>query len=205
MNKHVRLALSAAIAACLMPGLALAQNNDQAQTTAPPAASKRPKAQQPSAANAKSLEQVVVTGNTATGGLKKIDTSYTVTTATAEQIKMANPKSTADLLKISPGLWPESTGGQTGANIEIAGFPGGGDAPYFSTQMMGSPLYGMPTLSFFETTSIFRLDDTVDRTEIVQGGPSVVFGDGQIGATANFILKQGTEVPSGSIGVTYGS
>ncbi|HET6804478.1 MAG TPA: TonB-dependent receptor [Frateuria sp.] len=210
MNKHVRLALSAAIAACLLPSLALAQNDDQAQDTAPqtnaaPPANAQAQQQKPSAANAKNLEQVVVTGNTATGGLRKIDTSYSVTTATAEQIRMANPKSTADLLKISPGLWPESTGGQTGANIEIAGFPGGGDAPYFSTQMMGSPLYGMPTLSFFETTSIFRLDDTVDRTEIVQGGPSVVFGDGQIGATANFILKQGTEVPSGSIGVTYGN
>jgi outer membrane receptor protein involved in Fe transport len=210
MNKHVRLALSAAIAACLMPSIALAQNDDQAQNTAPQTDATQPanaQAQQqpPSKASAKNLEQVVVTGNTATGGLRKIDTSYSVTTATAEQIRLANPKSTADLLKISPGLWPESTGGQTGANIEIAGFPGGGDAPYFSTQMMGSPLYGMPTLSFFETTSIFRLDDTVDRAEIVQGGPSVVFGDGQIGATANFILKQGTEVPSGSIGVTYGN
>jgi outer membrane receptor protein involved in Fe transport len=193
-----------------MPSIALAQNDDQAQNTAPQTDATQPanaQAQQqpPSKASAKNLEQVVVTGNTATGGLRKIDTSYSVTTATAEQIRLANPKSTADLLKISPGLWPESTGGQTGANIEIAGFPGGGDAPYFSTQMMGSPLYGMPTLSFFETTSIFRLDDTVDRAEIVQGGPSVVFGDGQIGATANFILKQGTEVPSGSIGVTYGN
>ena len=141
----------------------------------------------------------------ATGGLRKIDTSYSVTTATAEQIKMANPKSTADLLKIAPGLWPESTGGQTGANIEIAGFPGGGDAPFNTVQLMGSPLYGMPTLSFFEQTTIFRLDDTIDRAEIVLGGPSVVFADGQIGATENFILKQGTEVPSGSIGVTYGN
>jgi hypothetical protein len=42
-------------------------------------------------------------------------------------------------------------------------------------QMMGSPLYGMPTLSFFEQTSIFRLDDTVERAEIVQGGPSAVW------------------------------
>jgi outer membrane receptor protein involved in Fe transport len=204
-TKHLtRLALTAAIAAILVPGLAMAQDDAQVQEgTAPARTTSRD--QKPSAASAKSLEQVVVTGNTATGGLRKIDASYSVTTATAEQIKMANPKSTADLLKISPGLWPESTGGQTGANIEIAGFPGGGDAPYFSTQMMGSPLYGMPTLSFFETTSIFRLDDTVDRAEILQGGPSVVFGDGQIGATANFILKQGTDVPSGSIGVTYGS
>lgn len=202
MNKHVRLALSAAIAACLMPGLVLAQNNDPAQSSAPTSTSKPAK---PDASKAKTLDQVVVTGNTATGGLKKIDTSYTVTTATAEQIRMANPKSTADLLKIAPGLWPESTGGQTGANIEIAGFPGGGDAPFNSVQLMGSPLYGMPTLSFFEQTTIFRLDDTIDRVEIVQGGPQVVFADGQIGATENFILKQGTEVPSGSVGVTYGS
>ena len=76
-------------------------------------------------------------------------------------------------------MWPESTGGQTGANIEIAGFPGGGDAPYFTALLMGSPLYGMPTLSFFETTSIVRLDDTVKSVEILQGGPSVVFAGGK--------------------------
>lgn len=203
-KKLSRLSLPAAIAAILFCGATMAQDATPAQASQAPA--KKSTAQQKAeAAKAKTLEQVVVTGNTATGGLRKIDTSYSVTTASAEQIKMANPKSTADLLKISPGMWPESTGGQTGANIEIAGFPGGGDAPYFSTQLMGSPLYGMPTLSFFETTSIFRLDDTVERVEILQGGPSVVFGDGQIGATANFMLKTGTDVPSGSVGVTYGN
>lgn len=200
-TKHLtRLALSAAIAATLMPAFALAQD-----AAAPASGSARNAQAKPDASKAKNLDQVVVTGNAATGGLKKIDTSYSVTTATAEQIKMANPKSTADLLKIAPGLWPESTGGQTGANIEIAGFPGGGDAPFNTVQLMGSPLYGMPTLSFFEQTSIFRLDDTVDRAEIVLGGPSVVFADGQIGATENFILKTGTDTPSGSIGVTYGN
>ena len=69
---------------------------------------------------------------------------------------------------------------------------------------MGSPLYGMPTLSFFETTSIFRLDDTVKSVEILQGGPSVVFAGGQMGATANFLLKTGTDTPAGSLGLTYG-
>lgn len=204
MNRQMtRLTLSAAIAAALICGTAMAQDNPPPPQDAATQAQDTP--QQADAKNAKSLEQIVVTGNTATGGLKKIDTSYQVTTATAEQIKMANPKSAADLLKISPGLWPESTGGQTGANIEIAGFPGGGDAPFNTVQMMGSPLYGMPSLSFFEQTSMFRLDDTVERVEIVQGGPSVVFADGQIGATENYILKTGTDVPSGSVGITYGN
>jgi outer membrane receptor protein involved in Fe transport len=202
-----RLMLSATIAAVLMSGTAMAQQaaapQDAATTAAPATARKTAQQQNADAKSTKNLQQVVVTGSAT--GVKKIDASYTITTANAEQIKDANPKSTADLLKISPGLWPESTGGQTGANIEIAGFPGGGDAPFNTVQLMGSPLYGMPTLSFFEQTSIFRLDDTIDRVEIIQGGPSVVFADGQIGATENFMLKTGTDVPSGSIGVTYGS
>ncbi len=187
-TKHpMRYALSAAIAAALTPAAVLAQD-------APPAKS----------SDATTLDAVVVSGS-ASGGVRKLEASFNIVTANAEQIKQANPKSTADLLKISPGMWPESTGGQTGANIEIAGFPGGGDAPYFSTLLMGSPLYGMPTLSFFETTSMFRLDDTIESVEILQGGPSVVFADGQMGASANFFLKTGTDEPSGSVGLTYGS
>lgn len=159
---------------------------------------------EPATGDPTGLETVVVTGSAISGGVTKLEASYNIVTASEEQIRQANPKSTADLLKISPGLWPESTGGQTGANIEIAGFPGGGDAPYFTTLMMGSPLYGMPSMSFFETTTIYRLDDTVRAVEILQGGPSVVFAGGQMGATANFFLKTGTDEPSGSLGLTYG-
>lgn len=191
----IRYALSVAIAAALAPAMSHAQEAAPAeQAPAQPTTSQQ---------EATTLDTVVVTGSAA-GGVKKIEASYNIVTANAEQIKQANPKSTADLLKISPGMWPESTGGQTGANIEIAGFPGGGDAPYFSTLLMGSPVYGMPTLSFFETTTLMRLDDTIESVEILQGGPSVVFADGQMGATANFFLKTGTEEPTGSVGVTYG-
>lgn len=194
----IRRALPVAIMVALAPATVLAQQADSAQS----APQQQPAQHQ---GEATTLDTVVVSGTATAGGVKKLEASFNIVTANAEQIKQANPKSTADLLKISPGLWPESTGGQTGANIEIAGFPGGGDAPYFSTLLMGSPLYGMPTLSFFETTSMFRLDDTIESVEILQGGPSVVFADAQIGATANFFLKTGTDVPSGSVGVTYGS
>ena len=207
-QRMTRLALSVAIAASLMSGVALAQDAGQTQTNAPPASTNPPPPPPPAPANAKdskTLQQVVVTGTAATGGLKKIDTSYSVTTATAQQIKEANPKSSADLLKLSPGVFPESSGGQTGANIEVAGFPGGGDAPYVTFQINGSPIYPMSTLSFMDNSSMFRLDDTIDRLEAVQGGPSVLYGTGQPGLLANFILKEGTDVPSGDIGVTYGS
>jgi outer membrane receptor protein involved in Fe transport len=202
----IRLALTTAILAALSP-MVMAADAAPAPTPDPQAAPAPTPSDQNKAAKSdtQSLEGIVVTGTATAGGVKKIDASYSITAVSAEQIKQANPKSTADLLKVSPGLWPESSGGQTGANIEIAGFPGGGDAPYFTVQMNGSPLYGMPSLSFFEGTSMFRLDDTIERVELIQGGPGVVFADGQIGASANFILKQGTSTPTGSIGLTYGS
>jgi len=155
------------------------------------------------AAETSNLDEIVVTASAT--GVKKLDASYSIVSVDAAAIKMANPKSTADLLKLSPGIWPESSGGQTGANIEIAGFPGGGDAPFFTNMINGTPLFGMPSLSFMDSSSLLRLDDTVQRVEIVQGGPGAVFGPGQLGATANFILKRGTADPTGSVGVTYGS
>lgn len=202
----LRLTLTTAILAALSPMVVAAD-------AAPAAAAADPQAASPdqgkNAANAaakdtQSLEGIVVTGTATAGGVKKLDASFIITSANAEQIKQANPKSTADLLKISPGIWPESSGGQTGANIEIAGFPGGGDAPFFTMMVQGTPLYGMSSLSFMDSSSLVRLDDTVDRVEIIQTGPGVLYGAGQMGATANFILKQGTSEPSGSIAVTYG-
>lgn len=204
-----RVALSAAITATLVSGGAYAQDNAQTQATSttPSTAAAQTTGRQASnnGKNVSTLQQVVVTGTATFGGIKKIDAAYSITSMSAQQIKQANPVSAADLLKASPGVFPESSGGQTGANIEVAGFPGGGDAPYATFQLNGSPLYPMSNLSFMDQSTLFRLDDTIDRAEIVQGGPSVLYGNGQPGVTANFILKEGTDVPSGDVGFTYGT
>jgi len=204
-QRMTRRLLVTSIAALLAAGSLHAQD---ATPNAAPAAAQGTTPAPPAPANQKNatnLDQVVVTGTAAAGGLKKIDTSYSVTAATLDQIREFNPKSTADLLKMAPGVFPESSGGQTGANIEVAGFPGGGDAPFATLQINGSPIFPMPTLSFMENSSMFRLDDTIDHAEFVLGGPAVLYGNGQPGLTANFILREGTDKPSGDIGVTYGS
>jgi outer membrane receptor protein involved in Fe transport len=152
---------------------------------------------------AESLQEVVVTATAQ--GVKKLDASYNIVSASQADIAMANPASTAEIYKLSPGVWPEASGGQTGVNIDVAGFPlGGGDSPYFTTMVQGTPVYGSPNLSFMDNSSMFRMDDTVERVEIVQGGTSALFGPGQPGATANFILRTGSAKPTGSLGVTYG-
>jgi len=159
-----------------------------------------------SAANTSNLEEVVVTGTAASSGVKKLDASFSISTASLEEIKDAQPSSAADLLKIVPGIWAESSGGESGANIELAGFPGGGDAPYVTYQINGSPMFpSSGNISFMDNSSLFRIDESIERAEVLQGGPGVVFSNGQLGATANFILRQGTADPHGDVGLTVGT
>jgi outer membrane receptor protein involved in Fe transport len=153
----------------------------------------------------KEMQQVVVTGTASASGTRKLDTSFSITTATEEQLKAAAPSSTADVLKIVPGVYAESTGGQSGANIEVRGFPSGSDSPFVSVQMNGNPIYPVPVLSFFEGSSAFRLDDTIERVEVLRGGPSTIYSVGQPGATMNFIMKKGGDTPEGSLRFTTGT
>jgi len=183
-----------------LSGALLAGGHAGAQdTAATPAA-----AADASAANTSTLEEIVVTGSAQSKGLKKLDASFSITTASLEEIRDVNPSSSADLLKIVPGIWAESSSGEAGANIELAGFPGSSDAPYVTYQLNGSPIFPVPTLSFMDNASQFRLDESVERAEVLQGGPGVVLSNGQLGATANFILRQGTATPRGDLGVTWG-
>ena len=39
--------------------------------------------------------------------------------------------------------------------------PSEGDAPFFTLQLDGSPIFPPPTLSFLENTTLFRIDDTI--------------------------------------------
>lgn len=153
----------------------------------------------------KEIQQVVVTGTASASGTRKIDTSFSITTANEEQLKQAAPTSTADVLKIVPGVYAESTGGQAGANIEVRGFPSGSDSPFVSIQMNGNPVFPVPVLSFFEGSSAFRLDDTIERVEVLRGGPSTIYSVGQPGATMNFIMKKGGDTPEGNLRFTTGT
>src|SRR5882757_1988588 len=160
--------------------------------------------EQAAAATTGALDEIVVTASAQ--GVKKLDASYNIVSLSLDEIKNSNPASAAEIFKLSPGIWPEASGGQTGVNVDVAGFPnGGGDSPYFSTMIQGSPLYGSPSLSFLDSSSLLRFDDTVERVEIVQGGTGAIFGPGQPGATANFILRTGSDNPAGSVSYTYGN
>lgn len=154
---------------------------------------------QDAAAAAEPIDEIVVIGTPGGAGVDRQAASFAITTIDPEEIERFQPQSTADLLRAIPGVWVESSGGIAGANIDVRGLPGGGDAPFVTLAINGSPIYGVQTLSFFEQSSIFRIDETVAGVEGLRGGPNAVFGRGEPGLTANFNLKEGGEETEGRI------
>lgn len=145
------------------------------------------------------VEEVIVTGTPGGASVKKFDASFAISTVDDEEIKQVSPASTADLLKTIPGVWVESSGGVSGANIFVRGLPSGGDADFVTVAINGSAIYPAPTLSFMENSTLFRVDETIERLEGLRGGPNPVYANGQVGLTTNFILKEGGEETEGAV------
>ena len=148
------------------------------------------------------MEGVVISGTAGGIGIKKKDASFSITTISPRDMEQLSPPSTAAALDLVPGVWSESSGGVAGANIFVRGLPSSGDAPFVTMSINGAPIYGTQTLSFFEQSSIFRIDETVASTEALRGGPSSVFSNGESGLTTNFNLLKGTDITMGKIKYT---
>lgn len=145
------------------------------------------------------IEQIVVTGRASGLSGLRVDSAYAITSVNEAAIEKMNPKSTAELFTLVPGVWSESSGGVAGANVFVRGFPSGGDAPFLTVQLQGAPIFPAPTLSFLENSSMFRLDETIDFMEALRGGSTPVISNGQPGLTTNFRLKEGSETTEGLV------
>jgi outer membrane receptor protein involved in Fe transport len=157
---------------------------------------------QPASQPAEEIQEIVVTGTAGGAEMRKQDAAYTITTIKADEIENLAPKSSAELLSHIPGVWVESSGGVSGANINVIGFPEAGDAPHVTFEINGAPLYGTESVSFMEQSSLFRVDETIGTVEGVIGGPGSVFGKGEPGLTVNHRLKEGGEQTEGSLKYT---
>ncbi len=172
-----------------------------AQTAQPQAA---PQSTTPSSKD--DVTEVIITATPTVGGVKKMDAAFSEVSLSQNQLKESGLTSSSDVLKSSPGAYIESSGGPGGgANVEVTGFPSNSGAPYATFELNGASMFPMAGQVYLDGDVLLRTDETLQRVELVQGGPAVLYGDGQPGLTANYILKRGTQMPTGDIGVTYGS
>ena len=148
------------------------------------------------------FEQLIVTG-TATA-VDKFDTSYAVSSFRENNIELAAPLNTVDLLTQIPGFWAESSGGESGNNVFARGIPQDGSFRYVMLQEDGLPIFEEGETAFLNADVLFRLDASVDRVEAVRGGSSPVFASNAPGGTVNIISKKGTDTFEGLAKITWG-
>lgn len=136
------------------------------------------------------VDELVVTGRAGAEPQRKIEASYAITAVTEEKLHLQSPVSVAQALKNVPGYWVEASGGVGGANIRARGIPIEGYAAV-GLQEDGLPIQHDGGLGFLNTDFSFRLDETVNRIEVVRGGPSSVFASYAPAGVVNFITRKG--------------
>jgi outer membrane receptor protein involved in Fe transport len=167
------------------------------------AAAATPTDQQSSGAQARNLDGVVVTARSGTETRTKAETSYSITTIDEDRLRMQAPTSVTEAMKSVPGFWVESSGGEASGNIRARGIPVDG---YGSVNLLedGLPVQHDPALGYLNADQAFRLDETIERIEVVRGGPSSVFYSNAPAGAINFIPRQVGDHAEGLFKYTVG-
>jgi outer membrane receptor protein involved in Fe transport len=200
MGRAIRLALfGISITALSAPLLAESAPADQSGPSNTDAS-----AQPTNGKKVKDLDQVVVTGRSGTDERTKAQTSYSITTIDEDRIRMQNPTSVTEAMKSVPGFWVEASGGEASGNIRARGIPVDG---YGSVNLLedGMPVQHDPALGYLNADQAFRLDETIDRVEVVRGGPSSVFYSNAPAGAINFIPRQVGDTAEGLVKYTVGN
>lgn len=132
---------------------------------------------------------VVVTGTR--NEKTKIESSVAITTLPQEKLSETPARSSADVLKVVPGFYVESSGGEGGNNLFARGIPADGSFRYVQVQEDGLPVYESPELAFANIDELYRIDETMERMEAVRGGSASIFASNAPGGIINIVSKTG--------------
>ncbi|MET4664769.1 outer membrane receptor protein involved in Fe transport [Sphingomonas sp. PvP056] len=156
---------------------------------------------------ATSGDDIVVTGRAGVKGQRKVDTSYAISTISDQDLRVRAPIGVAEALKQVPGFYTTPTGGEVSSGVRVRGIPSDG----FQTVALledGIPIQGDPGLGWLNGDQSLRIDQTVERIEVVRGGPSAIFYSNAPGAAINFITRRGGDHLEGLVryeGSSYNS
>ena len=104
------------------------------------------------------------------------------------------------MLRYVPGFTRvESSGGEVNENISMRGILG---VEYVMFMEDGMPVFPTMHTFFMNADNLFRIDENIDRMEVVRGGASALFGSNTPGAIINFINKTGGDQFAGTMRAT---
>ncbi len=151
-----------------------------------------------SAADRLMPEEVIVTGIAYSSRLNKFEASYALSTIEAAAIDIKSPQGLAELLSETPGIFVESTGGTVGNNVYFRGLPND-NFRYVRTLEDGLPTFEENAGAFTNADIFSRIDETIERVEIVRGGSGAITASNAPGSTVNTLTRKGTRVQKGLV------
>jgi outer membrane cobalamin receptor len=181
LRLSIRMILAAA-------SIAVAAAPVSAQTAATATAAAAPA---PADAASDTLELVVVTASA--GDRSKLNTSTSISSVNAEQIKDFDATSTAELYRMIPGIQVAGTQGDGGnSNIGVRGLrtPTGG-SPFVQIQEDGLPVVLFGDIQFGNNDYWTHPMPTDERIEAIRGGTASTLASQAIGAVLNHISFTG--------------
>jgi outer membrane receptor protein involved in Fe transport len=141
-------------------------------------------------------DEIIVTGRAGATDQKKVDASYAISTISSEELQMRAPGGVVEALKQVPGFFITNTSGEASSGVRVRGIPSDG----FQTVALledGIPIQADPGLGWLNGDQSLRYDQSVERIEVVRGGPSSIFYSNAPGAAINFITRRGGDTIEG--------
>jgi outer membrane receptor protein involved in Fe transport len=199
-TRSLRTARALSVAAAVSVALAAAQLATAAN--APAASSAPARAGGAPIVSGNMLQQIVVTASVQASN--NLSTSEQVTTIPSKLIVDMAPRSTAEMLRLIPGVSVQDQAGSGGnANITVRGLPvTTGGSPFVQIQEDGLPqvLFGDMNFGNNDYWTRFDVSNTVQATV---GGNAATLAAGAPGAVINFISATGRH-KSGQFTVSQG-
>lgn len=167
---------------------ATARNSNAADSTASGATGNGLQAFSNNNESTANFDEIIVTGRAGVDQRTKEQTSYSVTNIDQEKLRLQGPTSVTESLKSVPGFWVEASGGEASGNVRARGIPVDG---YGSITLLedGIPVQQDPALGYLNGDQAFRLDETIDRIEVVRGGPASIFYSNAPAGAVNYIPR----------------
>jgi outer membrane receptor protein involved in Fe transport len=135
------------------------------------------------------LSQFVVTGGVTPRS--RLESPLAVTTIDRNTINDIAPRNTAEFLKVVPGIYAESTGGEAFNNVSIRGI---GVTTGYSYEMLyedGLPVYSTNNLRHGLPDAWTRISTFISNVEAVRSGTSSTLASNAPLALINYISREG--------------
>ena len=137
------------------------------------------------------LDEIVVTGTPGTG-VSKFESTVSVNTLSADEVIKMAPRSAAEVLRAIPGVRSESSAGEGNTNIAVRGVPiASGGSKFVQLQEDGMPILQFGDIIVGTSDQFLRLDDTLQRVEVLKGSSAATLASNAPAGVINFISKTG--------------